>query len=344
MKVNVLSGIKPSGRIHLGNYISAIKPVIDYCRNNDNKTILFFIADHHANTAQPDPKELNRNINDLMISYCALFRPLQNGSNNNNILFYRQSKVPQIFELYWILSCYTAKGLLNRNHTYKELTENNIKNNKDPDKSIFMGLFNYPILMASDILMFDPEYVPVGKDQLQHLEITNDIAQKINYVFNKQVFNYIKPWIDDKEFILLGNDGNKMSKSNKNTLPLFSESGEIKKYIYSMKTNNKQDGDPKYPKESNISEYYKAFSNDYDYQRFVKNLNDGISWKNAKDIVVNKINKHLSSFDYYYDYYKNKPDIYYEGFEINESILRKEANKKLNEIKQLLGMEIGYNE
>ena len=344
MEVNYLTGIKPTGRIHIGNYISAIKPTIEYLKENDNKTVYFFIADYHALTGNVNPSELNFYTKNLMVSYCAIFKYFENQiftGKNNEIYFYRQSQIPEIFELYWILSCYTAKGLLNRNHSYKEIVENNINHDKDPDKSIYMGLFNYPILMASDILMFQPKYVPVGKDQLQHIEITNDIAQKINHYYNKSIFNYIKPKIQDNKFVLLGKDGNKMSKSNNNILPLFSPVNEIEKCIYSIKTNSKDEGEPKYPEESNISEFYKAFATNNQYESYVNDLKNGISWKQAKDTVLLEMENQISYLrrNFYY-YYMNNFRLVKEKFEYNEMIIKSEANKMLKNIKEEIGMEV----
>jgi len=192
LKQVFLTGIKPTGNrgIHLGNYVGSIRTIINFINNNKNCDILIFIADSHALTTHPNPQELQNNIKDLMLTYCAIFDTMHSQmiKNDINIYFYRQSKISSIFEMNWILSCYTAKGLLNRNHTYKHLTEQNRSKMNDPDKGIFAGIFNYPVLMASDILIMDVDYIPIGKDQLQHIEIANDISDKINHVFNKSIF------------------------------------------------------------------------------------------------------------------------------------------------------------
>lgn len=343
MKVYMLSGIKPSGHIHLGNYIGAIKPIKEILQNERNKTILFFIADYHALTDHPSSKALYKNTKDLMISLLSVFGTLQNTSikNNNAVYLYRQSKVPEIFELYWILSCYAAKGLLNRNHTYKQETEINISKDKDPDKGIFAGTFNYPVLMAADILLFGADFVPVGKDQIQHVEIANEIANKINYIYNLDMMNSVSIITNQEKYVLPGKDGNKMSKSYNNTVPLLSSDKELHKYVYGIKTNNKGEGEPKYPEESEISDLYKAFSksND-DYNNFVALMENGYSWKALKDLIYKRINDEICNYKESYNKYKDNIDMVTNAFEINEKFIRVFARNNLDGIKREIGMEV----
>lgn len=341
MEVNFLTGIKPTGLIHLGNYIGAIKPIEDILQNEENRTILLFIADYHAITSRLPANELSDNIRDIMISYKSIVDANEEimEKNNNRVIFYRQSEIPEIFELYWILCCYTAKGLLNRNHSYKQETQNNIDRGKDPDKAIFMGLFNYPVLMAADILMFDPDFVPVGKDQYQHLEIANDISHKVNHVTKSNILKEIQPLINKDNYVLPGKGGDKMSKSYNNTVPMFTSEKKLRKYIFGIKTNCKGFGDPKYPDESMISNICKAFGTKSQYTEFVLKMEAGLEWKDLKEFVFDIVNSRLSKYRKCYESLnKDFHDLVLEPFEDNEVNLREEANEKLYEIKDLMGI------
>lgn len=337
-----LTGIKPSGKMHIGNYVGSIRTIIDFIKNNKNIDVFLFIADHQALTGHIPPEELSNNIKDLMISYLSIFDSLDKilVKNNNTVTFYRQSKIPEIFELYWILSCYTAKGLLNRNHTYKQETDINISKGKDPDKGIFAGTFNYPVLMAADILLFDTSYVPVGKDQLQHIEITNDIANKINHVYKSDILSPAIPITNEEQYVLPGKDGRKMSKSYGNTVSLFSGEKEIRKYVYGIKTNSKEEGEPKYPDESNIADLHKAFSNKNQHDKFIQLMQSGYSWKDLKTITYNRICNELGKYWANYDKYKQNFEIVKNRFELQESFMRKRAVNNLNKIKNKIGMEV----
>lgn len=341
MEVNYLTGIKPTGRIHLGNYIGAIKPIEEILQNEKNKTILLFVADYHAITAVISAKELGDNIREIMVSYIAIIDANKEvmRENNNRVIIYRQSEVPEIFELYWILCCHTAKGLLNRNHSYKQETQKNVDRGKDPDKSIFMGLFNYPVLMAADILIFDPDYVPVGKDQFQHLEIANDISHKVNHVSKSNILKEVQPLINKDSYVLPGKDGNKMSKSYNNTVSLFTSEKKLKKYIFGIKTNCKVLGDIKYPEESMISEICKAFGTESQYNEFVTKMGHGLEWKDLKQFVFEVVNLKLSKYRENYKIIdENFYDLALEPFRDNERELRKESKEKLKRIKGTMGI------
>lgn len=341
MKRKYLTGIKPTGELHLGNYIGAIKPIFNLIENEENIDIYLFIADYHALTSHIEPKDLRDNTNNLMISYMSFFMPLRDKlhKRNINIYFYKQSDIPEIFEFNWILSCYTAKGLLNRNHSYKQETTKNIEKGYDIDKGIFAGIYNYPVLMAADILLFEPDFVPVGKDQIQHIEIATEISNKINYIYKE---NLIKPpkYISNKEFVIPGKDGNKMSKSYNNTLPVFCDYTSLKKYIYSIKTNCKGTGEPKYPSESNISDIYKAFASEMEYEGFCSLMEDGYDWKPLKDIVIDRIYKEIKPFIDSYEYYSKRPYLVKSSFKKNAKVVSKISRKNLYYIKKAIGMEV----
>lgn len=340
-----LTGIKPTGKLHLGNYCGSIKPILEILKNEKNVDVLFFVADYHAMTSQPNPAKLARNTEEMMKSLVSIFyshtvAEIYN-NNENRIFLYRQSKIPEIFEYNWILSCFTAKGLLNRNHSYKQERERNIASGKDEDKGIFAGLYNYPVLMASDILIMNADYVPVGKDQIQHIEIANDIADKINHFYNTEHFSKIDP-IVERETMLPGTDGQKMSKSYNNTVSLF-DINEIKKYIYKIKTNFKGEGEPKYPEESNISEIYRAFSTYHkEYYDFQKDMERGKGWKELKDLTFQKVMNELDEYILAYSHFKERDfQEVIRCFKNGEYLVSQFAKRKLYELKKICGMKGG---
>lgn len=337
MKKTYLTGIKPTGNLHLGNYFGVIKPIINLLENEENIDVFFFIADYHALTVHPDPKKLKKDIHEMMASLSAIFKTI-NIKKTNNLWLYRQSKIPQIFEYKWILSCYTAKGLLNRNHAYKSIVDNNIEKNKDPDKGIFSGLFEYPVLQAADIYIINPDYVPIGKDQKQHLEITNKIGRKINYFYKVNYFKEINPIIQNN-IVLPGTDENKMSKSYGNTINLLCDIEELKDYVYGMKTNIKGKSESKFPSESAISQIYKVISDDDDYNRFIIKMQNGnISWKELKDIVYCKLKKEILDYHVQYEYMKNNNEVVNKVFHIFEKDVRNISNIRLNKFKKIIGL------
>lgn len=341
-----LTGVKPTGKLHLGNYIGAIKPIVDILKEKDNIDIYFFIADQHALTSQPQPSELNENIREMMVALHAIFS-IAGENDKNRIFLYRQSHVPAIFEYYWMLSCFTAKGFLNRNHSYKQLTEENIENDKDVDKGIFAGLFNYPVLMASDILIFNTDWVPVGKDQLQHIGIANDIGAKLNYIYKTEHFKYCNVITNfsknptTTDVLLPGKDGRKMSKSYNNEVRVFGDEEDLKNYIYKIKTNFKMEGEPKYPSESLISDIYRKFTeNDsFSYEHFVKLMESGAGWKELKDIVYERIIDEFKEYRNQYKFLNEKFFFVKKRFEQDEMYINAVANKRLNEFKIICGME-----
>ena len=225
----VLTGITTSGSPHLGNYVGAIKPAIDASKKENNNSF-FFLADYHAIVKTKDSKRIAQSTLEIASAWIAL------GLDPTQVTFYRQSDIPEITELSWILNTIAAKGLLNRAHAYKSAVQQNLAIKEDEDAGISMGLFGYPVLMAADILMFNAEVVPVGKDQVQHIEMARDIAQRFNHLYGK-TFELPNAHIDQKTSVLTGLDGRKMSKSYDNTIPLFCTESQLKKYINKIKTN-----------------------------------------------------------------------------------------------------------
>ena len=270
----VLTGITTSGSPHLGNYVGAIKPAIDASKKENNNSF-FFLADYHAIVKTKDSKRIAQSTLEIASAWIAL------GLDPTQVTFYRQSDIPEITELSWILNTIAAKGLLNRAHAYKSAVQQNLAIKEDEDAGISMGLFGYPVLMAADILMFNAEVVPVGKDQVQHIEMARDIAQRFNHLYGK-TFELPKAQIDQKTSVLTGLDGRKMSKSYDNTIPLFCTESQLKKYINKIKTNLLEPGESKDPNDSIIFEIWTAFATEEDTEFMRLAFKDGIGWGDAK--------------------------------------------------------------
>ena len=236
MKKRILTGITTTGTPHIGNYIGAIRPAIEMTKDSDES--FFFLADYHSIIKNQDSDSIKNSVKNVALAW------LSSGLDPNKSYFYKQSDVPEIIELCWILNCVTAKGLMNRAHAYKAATDSNKENGKkDVEEGISAGLFSYPILMASDILCPNATHVPVGKDQQQHLEITRDIAEKFNKKFGS-IFNIPEAVINEEKTVL-GTDGRKMSKSYNNIIPLLSDEDELKKSVMKIITNSQEPGEKK---------------------------------------------------------------------------------------------------
>lgn len=281
-----LTGITTTGTPHLGNYVGAIRPAVTSSRRANEKSF-FFLADYHALIKNRDKSLIYNSTTEVAASWLAL------GLNTDNAVFYRQSDIPEIAELAWILNCVTAKGLMNRSHAYKSAVQNNIEGNEDTDYGITMGLFSYPVLMAADILLFGASVVPVGRDQIQHVEMARDIAQRFNHIYG-QIFQLPEVKIDQNVDTLVGLDGRKMSKSYNNTIPIFGSEKQLKKSINKIKTNLLEPGQPKDPDDSIIFQFWKAFAPQPQIDEMRKKFFDGISWGEAKKELFNLINSELA--------------------------------------------------
>ena len=245
-----LTGIKPTGIPHIGNYLGMIKPALELAQTY---RALYFIADYHALTTERDPKNIHRQIYEVAATWLAL------GLDPEKVVFFRQSDVPEVFELAWILACLTSKGLLNRAHAYKAAVEDNIRQGRSADANISAGLFNYPILMAADILLFGTHWVPVGQDQKQHVEIARDIASGFNSHYGK-VFKIPESLIRKDVKNVPGIDGRKMSKTYKNTIPIFADSKVIHRQVMRIITDSKPPEAPKDPEECILFTLYRHFA------------------------------------------------------------------------------------
>lgn len=240
----ILTGVKPTGTLHIGNYVGAIKPAIELGHQvNQNGRHIMFVADYHAINAIKDAPLLNRLTKEIACVYLAC------GLDPNTSLFYRQSDVPELFEMTTILMAYTPKGFMNKAHAYKAAVDKNVARGEPTDAGINMGLYTYPVLMASDILSYDTDIVPVGKDQVQHVEIAADIAGAINALYEQDVLKIPTSHLTESAQVLPGIDGQKMSKSYNNVIPLFGTDAEIKKAVMGIKTDCQDINDPKNPED-----------------------------------------------------------------------------------------------
>jgi len=281
-----LTGITTTGTPHIGNYVGAIRPGIA-ASEDKSKQNYYFLADYHALAKAEDPERINRSTLEIAAAWLAL------GLDTDNAVFYRQSDIEEIPHLTWILTSSTAKGLMNRAHSYKAVVQANEESgNKDADKGIMMALYSYPILMAADILMFKSTKVPVGRDQKQHVEMTRDIAQRFNHHYG-DILVMPEAVIDDNTAVLSGLDGRKMSKSYNNTIPLFADEKKLRKLIMKIKTNSLEPGEPKDTEGSTLFEIYKALANEDEVADIEKRYADGIAWGEMKQVLFEYINEHI---------------------------------------------------
>jgi tryptophanyl-tRNA synthetase len=281
----VLTGITTTGTPHLGNYVGAIRPAIQASKQGDNESF-FFLADYHALIKCGDPQQVQRSTLEIAATWLAL------GLDTQRSLFYRQSDIPQIPELTWILNCSAAKGLMNRAHAYKAAVQSNEDSGEDPDFGITMGLFSYPVLMAADILMFRAHDIPVGRDQIQHVEMARDIAQRFNHNF-AELFVLPEARVDDNVAVLQGLDGRKMSKSYNNTIPLFETPKRLQKAINKIKTNLLEPGEPKDADSSTVFQLWSAFADAQGIDDMRKAFAEGIGWGDAKKRLFEQVDAEL---------------------------------------------------
>jgi len=282
-----LTGITTSGTPHLGNYVGAIRPAVEASRNPDREGF-YFLADYHAMIKNQDPALLRQSRQEIATAWLAL------GMDTDHATFYRQSDIPEIMELTWMLTCLTAKGLMNRAHAYKAVVQDNIDGDAaDADKGITMGLFSYPVLMSADILMFKATHVPVGRDQIQHIEMARDIAQRFNHHYG-ELLVLPQVVVEERASVLSGLDGRKMSKSYGNTIPLFETSRKLRKSIMKIKTNSQEPGESKDPEGNTVFDIYRAFANDEQTQQLRDAYAAGIGWGDAKQQLFELVDAVLS--------------------------------------------------
>ncbi|GAB5452104.1 MAG: hypothetical protein Hals2KO_24320 [Halioglobus sp.] len=286
-KQRVLTGITTTGTPHLGNYVGAIRPAVVASRDKSVQSF-FFLADYHALIKCQDPELVRQSSKEIAATWLAL------GLDTDNAVFYRQSDIPEIPELTWILCCNAAKGLMNRAHAYKAAVQANEEAGEDPDFGVTMGLFSYPVLMAADILMFNAGQIPVGRDQIQHVEMARDIAQRFNHNF-ADVFTLPEAVLEDDVAVLQGLDGRKMSKSYNNTIPLFGSAKQLRKAINKIKTNLLEPGEPKDADDSAVFQIWAAFASADQVAEMRREFENGIAWGEAKKRLFELIDAELSA-------------------------------------------------
>lgn len=286
-KKTVLTGITTTGTPHIGNYLGAIKPAIEASENPAFNSY-FFLADFHALIKCHDPERVARSTREIAATWLAL------GLDTDKATFYRQTDIPEITELTWILTCHTSKGLMNRAHAYKAAVDaNRDAGREDLDDGVTMGLFSYPILMAADILMFNADLIPVGKDQVQHIEMARDIAGRFNHVY-EPLFTLPQAQVDEETQLIPGLDGRKMSKSYDNTIPLFCSSDELRSLINKIKTDLREPGEPKDPDSSTLFQLYSYFATKSEQEAMRRQYENGIAWGDAKRELFEFLDAKLS--------------------------------------------------
>mgnify|MGYP003319932838 FL=1 len=326
MKKRILTGITTTGTPHVGNYLGAIKPSLELAQENSES--FFFLADYHALIKTQNTIDIKASVKDVALAW------LSSGLDTDKSYFYKQSDIKEITELSWILTCITAKGLMNRAHAYKAAIA---ENKSDEDKGINMGLFSYPILMASDILIFNSTHVPVGSDQLQHLEMTRDIAQRFNHLY-KQTFNIPEAIVQENKKVIPGLDGRKMSKSYNNIIPLLSDEKTLKKSIAKIVTNSLEPGDPKDPNGCNVFNLYTQFASLEQQSEFKNDYKDGISWGDAKNKLFNLINLELMPIRDKYNKLQEDKNLVNELLDAGAAKVRPLASEMLGELREIVGI------
>lgn len=330
MKRIVLTGITPSGTPHLGNYIGAICPALKL-QNDPQVDALYFVADGHSLVKLWEPKLRQQFVLEVAASWLAL------GLDPDKVTFYRQSHIAEIYELAWMLTSVTAKGLMNRAHAYKDAVNKNTEAGEmDPDHGITMGLFCYPILMAADILIFNANQVPVGRDQIQHLEMARDIAGRFNHLYGK-TFTLPEALVDDHIATLPGLDGRKMSKSYQNTIPLFVASKELKKLIMKIKTNSLMPGEPKETKDCTLFAIYSAFADAPEIEAYRTAYREGIAWGDAKTKLFELLDKKLAQPRERYQQLMQHPQEVHEILEAGAIKAKARLNNFMTELRSRLG-------
>jgi tryptophanyl-tRNA synthetase len=294
-----LTGITTSGTPHLGNYVGSIRPSVRASLQSGVQSF-YFLADYHALIKIDDPARIQRSTLEIAASWLAC------GLDPQRVVFYRQSDVPEIPELTWFLSCVLGKGVLNRAHAYKAAVDKNAAAGVDADADVNVGLFMYPVLMGADILMFNAHKVPVGRDQVQHIEMARDMANSFNHRYGP---HFVTPEaaIEDNVATLPGLDGRKMSKSYDNTVPLFVPRPQLQKLITSIVTDSKAPGEPKSTERSALFQIYQAFASAADTESLKAAFANGIAWGEAKDIVFERIDQEIAPMRESYEALINDP-------------------------------------
>lgn len=334
----ILTGITTSGTPHLGNYVGAIRPAVAASRSPDVQNF-YFLADLHALIKVQDPARVQRSTLEIAASWLACgLQP-----DHDRVWFYRQSDVVETTELTWFLTCVAGKGILNRAHAYKAAVDRNRAEGEDDDNAITAGLFMYPVLMAADILIFNAHKVPVGRDQIQHIEMARDFAQRFNHLYGEPVgktfFTLPEAAIEEHVATLPGLDGRKMSKSYDNTIPLFAPREQLKKLIFSIVTDSRAPGEAKDTEGSALFQLYQAFASAEETAAMRAAFADGIGWGDAKQTLFDRIDQEVAPLRERYNDLMAKPAIIEEQLRSNAVALReRHATPLLRTLREAVGL------
>jgi tryptophanyl-tRNA synthetase len=332
MQTRVLTGITTTGTPHLGNYVGAIRPAVEASKRDDVDAF-YFMADYHALIKSGDADRIERSRLEIAATWLAA------GLDPQRVTFYRQSDIPEIPELTWFLTCIAAKGMLNRAHAYKAAVDRNTETGEDADAGINAGLYLYPVLMAADILAFDAHKVPVGRDQIQHIEMARDLGQRFNHIHGREFFVLPEALIEEQVATLPGLDGRKMSKSYDNTIPLFAGGKkQLRETIMRIVTDSRLPGEPKDPDNSALFTIFHAFAGEEEAASFRQALQDGIGWGDAKQALYDRVEKDLAPMRERYETLMANP----AGIEtiLQEGALKARAiaTPKISALREALGL------
>lgn len=333
MTTRILTGITTTGTPHLGNYAGAIRPAILASRAADADSF-YFLADYHALIKCDQPARIQRSRLEIAATWLAL------GLDTDKATFYRQSDIPEIPELCWLLTCVAGKGLLNRAHAYKASVDRNVEQGEDPDAGVTMGLFSYPVLMAADILMFNAHKVPVGRDQVQHVEMARDIGQRFNHLFggDKELFVLPEAVVEAEVATLPGLDGRKMSKSYDNTIPLFGTARQLKEAVARIVTDSRAPGEPKDADGSHLFTLYQAFAAPALQAEFRADLEAGLAWGEAKNRLCQLLESELGEARERYNRLIERPADLEDILLAGAAKARRIATPFLGELREAVGL------
>ncbi len=328
--VRYLTGITTTGTPHLGNYVGAIRPAVEASRRPGTENF-YFLADYHALIKCDEPARIQRST--LEIAACWLAA----GLDPDQVFFYRQSDIPEVTELTWLLTCVTGKGVLNRAHAYKAQVDKNTAAGVDVDAEVTMGLFMYPVLMAADILMFKAHKIPVGRDQIQHIEMARDMAQSFNHLYGEHLV-LPEAAVDESVALLPGLDGRKMSKSYDNVIGLFAPREQVRKQIFSIVTDSRAPGEPKQVEGSALFQIYQAFASAQETAKLRQAYAEGISWADAKQVLFERIDREIAPMRERYQHLVDHPQELEAILQAGAAKARARATPLLREMRHAVGL------
>jgi tryptophanyl-tRNA synthetase len=329
-RTRVLTGITTTGTPHLGNYVGAIRPTVQASRDTQTDGF-YFLADYHALIKCDEPARIQRSTLEIAASWIA------SGLDPDKVTFYRQSDIPEIPELTWLLTCVTGKGVLNRAHAYKAAVDKNNAAGHDPDSDVTAGLFMYPVLMGADILMFKAHKVPVGRDQIQHIEMARDMASSFNHLYGEH-FVLPEAVVEESVALLPGLDGRKMSKSYDNTIPLFAPAAQMRKQIAAIVTDSKAPGEPKATEGSALFQIYQAFATAEETAAMARAYADGIGWGDAKQMLFERIDREIAPMREHYQALIDNPAQMDKILLAGADKARQLATPFMREVRQAVGL------